>query len=350
VRPTAEPTRAEAGEAPRPAAAPEGDARAAAPDAEATRPAEGGGGLAGSAFNRYMDVQNVEQRYQEHIAAGMSPAEAFSLAVAQTGAGNLASDLAPIPGVTNPLSGAALSSLLPGAMSNVMPDQAIQSWVGTGYGALSALGESIGTSAYAGELDTSAFDRFAESVANRPGADPFSGWAQVSQLVGEESARTDGGNLLSDLALIRDTGAGVDVANEAMSDFQQQVDEGKYGSPLQGINYLTQAAAEVVADPTTTVGQFVDDVKNIYNYGPGDNFWNDSLNQTVDVIKNTPVAGTIYDGYHQVFQGIADQGVGNFAGEMAEGAYALGQEGWNAGVEGASNAASSAYDYVRSWF
>jgi len=330
VRPTAEPTRAEAGEAP--------------------RPAEGGGGLAGSAFNRYMDVQNVEQRYQEHIAAGMSPAEAFSLAVAQTGAGNIASDIVPIPGVTNPLSGAALSSLLPGAMSNVMPDQAIQSWVGTGYGALNALGESIGTSAYAGELDTSAFDRFAESVANRPGADPFSGWAQVSQLAGEESARTDGGNLLSDLALIRDTGAGVDVANEAMSDFQQQVDAGEYGSPLQGINYLTQAAAEVVADPTTTIGQFVDDVKNIYNYGPGDNFWNDSLNQTVDVIKNTPVAGTIYDGYHQVFQGIADQGVGNFAGEMAEGAYALGQEGWNAGVEGVSNAAGSAYDYVRSWF
>jgi hypothetical protein len=358
VRPSAEPAPSQPAEAPRPAAS-EGDARAAAgaeparpaaTDAEATRPAEGGGGLAGSAFNRYMDVQNVEQRYQEHIAAGMSPAEAFSLAVAQTGAGNLASDLAPIPGVTNPLSGAALSSLLPGAMSNVMPDQAIQSWVGTGYGALNALGESIGTSAYAGELDTSAFDRFAESVANRPGADPFSGWAQASQLVGEESARTDGGNLLSDLQQIRDTGAGVDVANEAMSDFQQQVDEGKYGSPLQGINYLTQAAAEVVADPTTTVGQFVDDVKNIYNYGPGDNFWNDSLNQTVDVIKNTPVAGTIYDGYHQVFQGVADQSVGNFAGEMAEGAYALGQEGWNAGVESASNAASSAYDYVRSWF
>jgi len=361
ARPSAEPTRAETGDAPRPAAAPEGDARAAdgtdatratAADGEgATRSVqEGGGGLASSAFNRYMDIQNIQQRYEEHIAAGMSPAEAFSLAVAQTGAGNIASDLAPIPGVTNPLSGAALSSLLPGAMSNVMPDQAIQSWVGTGYGALNALGETIGTSAAGGELDTSAFDRFAENVATRPGADPFSGWAQTAQLVGEETARTDGGNLLSDLALMRDTGAGVDVANEALSSFQQQVEAGTYKAPLQGINYLTQAAAEVVADPSTTIGQFVDDVKNIYNYGPGDNFWNESLDHTVNVIKNTPIADQVYDGYHQVFSGIADQGLGNFATEMAEGAYALGGEAIDAGATAVSNAAGSAYDYVRSWF
>jgi hypothetical protein len=350
ARPSAEPARAEAGDAPRPAAAPEGDARAAADATRTAADQTGGGGIASSAFNRIMDAQNIQQRYEEHIAAGMSPAEAFSLAVAQTGAGNIASDLAPIPGVTNPLSGAALSSLLPGAMSNVMPDQAIQSWVGTGYGALNALGETIGTSAAGGELDASAFDRFAENVANRPGADPFSGWAQVSQLAGEESARTDGGNLLSDLALMRDTGAGVDVANEALSSFQQQVDAGAYKAPLQGINYLTQAAAEVVADPSTTIGQFVDDVKNIYNYGPGDNFWDESLDQTVNVIKNTPIADQVYDGYHQIFTGIAEQGVGDFATEMAEGAYALGGEAIDAGAKAVSNAAGSAYDYVRSWF
>jgi hypothetical protein len=91
-------------------------------------------------------------------------------------------------------------------------------------------------------------------------------------------------------------------------------------------------------------------VKNIYNFGPGDNFWNDALNSSVQVIENTPVAGTIYDGYHQVFQGIADQGIGNFAGEMAEGAYALGGEAIDAGANAVGNAASSAYDYVRSWF
>jgi len=343
VRPSTEPARAEAGEATRTTAA----------DGEgATRPAEdgGAGGLAGGAFNRIMDAHNIQQRYEEHIAAGMSPAEAFSLAVTQTGAGNIASDIVPIPGVSNPLSGAALSSLLPGAMSNVMPDQAVQSWVGTGYGALSALGESIGTSMGAGELDTSAFDRFAEDVANRPGADPFSGYAQVSQLVGEESARADGGNLVSDLQQIYETGAGVDVANEAMSSFQQDVDAGKYGAPLQGVNYLTQAAAEVVADPTTTIGQFVDDVKNIYNYGVGDGFWDESLNQTVGVIKNTPVAAQIYDGYHQVFSGIAEQGVTGFASEMAEGAWALGGETYDAAANSVTNAAGSAYDYVRSWF
>jgi len=356
-RPSAEPAPSQPAEAPRPAAA-EGDARAAAaeparaatPDAEAARPTEAGGGLASSAFNRYMDIQNVEQRYQEHIAAGMAPAEAFSLAVAQTGAGNIASDLAPIPGVTNPLSGAALSSLLPGAMSNVMPDQAIQSWVGTGYGALTALGESIGSSAGSGALDTSAFDRFAESVAGRPGADPFSGWAQASQLLGEESARTDGGNLVSDLQQIYNTGAGSEVLNESMAGFQQRVERGEFGSPLQGLNHLASAASEVIADPTTTIGQFVDDVRNIYNHGVGDGFWNEAAQNTANVIKNTPVAGTVYDGYQQIFSGIAEQGVTDFAGEMAEGAYGLAEETYNAAGDAVSNAASSTYDYLRSWF
>jgi hypothetical protein len=362
VRPSAEPTPAGAGEGPR-ATAGEGDARAAAGD-DATRAAAvpegetraaadqetGGGGLASSAFSRVMDAQSVEHLYNQHIKEGMSPGEAFSLAVAQTGAGNIASDLAPIPGVTNPLSGAALSSLLPGGMSNVMPDQAVQNWVGTGYEALSALGESIGTSAGTGELDTSAFDRFAESVANRPNADPFAGYAQAAQLIGEESARTDGGNLLGDLQQIYETGAGVDVANEAMTGFQQQVEQGAFGAPLQGLNDLASVASDVIVDPTTTIGQFVDDVKNIYNYGVGDGFWNEAVDNTANVIKNTPVAGTIYDGYHQVFQGIADQGVGNFASEMAEGASALGGEAYDAAANAVTNAAGSVYDYVRSWF
>jgi hypothetical protein len=113
---------------------------------------------------------------------------------------------------------------------------------------------------------------------------------------------------------------------------------------------VTQAAAEVIADPTATIGQFVDDVKNIYNYGPGDNFWNDALNSTAEVIKNTPVAGTIYDGYHQVFQGIADQGIGNFAGEMAEGAYALGGEAIDAGLNAVAMREARPTDYMRSWF
>jgi hypothetical protein len=91
-QPAAEPASSQPADAPRPAAAEEGTraaaaepSRVAAPDAEATRPTETGGGIAGSAFNRYMDIQNVEQRYQEHIAAGMAPAEAVSLAVAQQG-------------------------------------------------------------------------------------------------------------------------------------------------------------------------------------------------------------------------------------------------------------------------
>jgi hypothetical protein len=252
--------------------------------------------------------------------------------------------------MSSPIAGAAAGSLLPGGLSNLLPDQAVQNWVGTGYEALSALGESIGTSAGTGELDTSAFDRFAESVANRPNADPFAGYAQAAQLIGEESARTDGGNLLGDLQQIYETGAGVDVANESMADFQQRVEQGDFGAPLQGLNDLASVASDVIVDPTTTIGQFVDDVKNIYDYGVGDGFWNEAVDNTANVIKNTPVAGTIYDGYHQVFQGIADQGVSNFAGEMGEGAYALGQEAYDATSSAASNAARSTYDYLRSWF
>ena len=106
----------------------------------------------------------------------------------------------------------------------------------------------------------------------------------------------------------------------------------------------------MVADPTTTVGQFVDDVKNIYNYGVGDGFWNEALDTTVGVIQNTPIADQVYDGYHQVFSGIADQGVTNFASEMAEGAWALGGEAYDSAANSVTNAAGSAYDYVRSWF
>jgi hypothetical protein len=226
----------------------------------------------------------------------------------------------------------------------------VENFVGTGYDALQAVSDSLGSSVGSGQLDTTALDNFAERVANRPNADPFAGYAQAAQLVGEETARTDGGNLVSDLQQIYETGAGSDVLNESMSDFQQRVEQGQFGAPLQGLNDLASAASEVIADPSTTIGQFVDDVRNIYNNGVGDGFWDEAAQNTANVIKNTPVAGTIYDGYHQVFSGIAEQGVTDFAGEMAEGAYALGQEAYNAAGDAVSNAASATYDYLRSWF
>lgn len=308
------------------------------------------GSLVSSGFSRVMDAQNVQQLYNQHVAEGKSPEEAFALAVAQTGAGNLAGGTNPFGGITDPRLSAAAGALLPGGMANIIPDRAVENFVGTGYDALEAVSESLGASAASGELDTTALDNFAERVANRPNADPFAGYAQAAQLLGEETARTDGGNLISDLQQIYETGAGTEVLNESMSGFQQQVEQGQFGAPLQGLNDLASAASEVIVDPTTTVGQFVDDVRNIYNHGVGDGFWDEALNHTANVIKNTPVAGTIYDGYHQVFSGVAEQGVTGFASEMAEGAYALGQEAYDAAANSLADAANSTYNYIRSWF
>jgi hypothetical protein len=225
----------------------------------------------------------------------------------------------------------------------------VENFVGTGYDALGGERQP-GRHRRVQPLDTTALDKFAEGVANRPNADPFAGYAQAAQLVGEETARTDGGNLVSDLQQIYDTGAGADVLNESMAGFQERAERGEFGSPLQGLNHLASAASEVIADPSTTIGQFVDDVRNIYDHGVGDGFWNEAAQNTANVIKNTPVAGTVYDGYQQIASGIAEQGVGDFASEMAEGAYGLAEEAYNAAGDAVSNAASSTYDYLRSWF
>jgi hypothetical protein len=293
-----------------------------------------------------MDIKSVQDLYNQHIADGKTPTEAFSLAVAQTGAGNIVADM----GIIDPRASAAAGALLPGGMNNILPEQAIINWMGTGNDALDAFGESIKSSLSSGELDTSAFDRFAENVANRPGADPFKGIGQAVDFATEEYYRSDGGSLVSDIKRIYETGAGSEVLNESLSEFQQTVEQGGYGAPLQGINHLFSAAGDLVADPSTTVGQFVDDVKNIYNHGVGDGFWSEAVDTTAEVIKNTPLANTIYDGYHQVFSGIAEQGVTGFASEMAEGAWALGGEAYDAAANTLADAANSSYNYIRSWF
>lgn len=296
-----------------------------------------------TALNIGMDVKNVEQLYNQHIADGKSPAEAFTLAVAQTVGGDIAS-------ATGRVNAMGAGALLPGGLANLTPEKAVESYIGTGYDTLVALSRTAGESAAAGRLDTTTLDNFAEAVANKPDADPFAGYGQIGRLIGEESARTDGGNLWSDLQHISSTGAGEEVLHESMAEFQQQAESGAFGSPLQGINYLTQAAAEVVADPGTTIGQFFSDVKNMYNYGVGDGFWDEALNHTVAVIDKTPVANVIYDGYHQVFSGIADQGLGAFTSEMAEGASALASEAYRASADAITDAAGATYNYIRSWF
>ena len=135
---------------------------------------------------------------------------------------------------------------------------------------------------------------------------------------------------------------------ESAQTFQQEVAAGQHGVVLQGLDSVAGAAAELVTDPATTVGQFVDDCRQIWNQGVlGDSgYWSDALAHTTDVITKTPVIGTVAQGYQQLADGIGEQGVIGFGQEMAEGGVALAGEA----VTAAADAASGAVDYVRSWF
>ena len=295
------------------------------------------------AFGKVTDLATFEQFTQQHMAEGKSVGEAMGISAAQVAAGNAAA----ASGVVDPTLSMVAGSMLPGGMSNILPDQMVQNTVGTGWDAARAVTGDIATSLGSGELNTSAIDKFAQQVADRGNADPFSGYGQAGALAGDLYERTDGGSLTGDLASIVRTGAGTEVLNESMSEFQHQVEHGKDGVVLQGYNDIFNAAANLGADPSTTVGQFVNDVKDIYNQGVGDGYWDDAGSHTKDVIDKTPVIGLVTSGYEAVAAGIGEAGsVGGFVNEMGEGAAALGGEA----VESVANAGSSAVKYIKSWF
>ena len=302
--------------------------------------AEAGGSRVGEMFGQVTDAATIDHYTRQHIAAGKDPAEAVALATTQTVAGNAVM----ASGIADPRTSMAGGALLPGGMSNMLPDQAVENWVGTSYDAGSAAVQSVSDSIASGQLDTRALDEFAEGVTQRQGADPFKGIGEASQLLGEEMARTDGGNLVSDVRQIVETGAGAEVLNESMSDFQQEVAAGQHGVALQGLDHVANIAGDTVADPTGTVDQFVDDIKNIATYGVGDGYWEDSWDHTVDVIEKTPLVGTVVDGYNQIASGLGDKGAVGFVEEMYEGGSALAGEAY----EAAGGAVGGAYDYLKS--
>ncbi len=304
----------------------------------------------GEVFGRVTDAATVDHYTRQHIAAGKDPAEAVALATAQTAAGNAVM----ASGIADPRTSMAGGALLPGGMNNMLPDQAVENWVGTTYDAGTAAVQSVSDSLESGQLDTRALDEFAEGVTQRQGADPFKGIGQTSQLLGEEWARTDGdsmienvaqvfGNLGSDTGRIITTGAGSEVLNESMSNFQKEVAAGQHGVALQGLDDLANIASETVVDPVGTVGQFVDDVRNIVTHGVGDGYWEESWEHTKDVIEKTPLVGTVVDGYNQIATGLGDKGVVGFAEEMYEGGSALAGEAY----EAAGNAVGGVYDYLK---
>ena len=293
----------------------------------------------GQVFGKVTDAATVDHYTRQHIAAGKDPAEALALATAQTAAGNAAM----ASGIADPRMSMAGGALLPCGMNNMLPDMAVENWVGTTYDAGSAAVQSVSDSLASGQLDTRALDDFAEGVTQREGTDPFKGIGQASQLLGEEMARTDGGNLVTDMQRIIETGAGADVLNESMSDFQQEAAAGQHGVALQGLDEVARIVSETVADPMGTVGQFVDDIKNVATYGVGDGYWEESWDHTRDVIEKTPLVGTVVDGYNLFASGLGEQGVVGFAEEMYEGGTALAGEAYDA----AGNAVGDVYDYLK---
>ena len=309
-----------------------------APSGEVER-AEAGGSRIGGAFARTSDLATIDHYTRQHIEAGKDPAEAVALATAQTAAGNAVM----ASGIADPRTSMAGGALLPGGMNNMLPDVAVENWVGTTYDAGSAAMQAVSDSLDSGQLDTRALDDFAQGVTEREGVDPFKGIGQASQLLGEEAARTDGGNLVTDMQRIIETGAGSEVLNESMSDFQQEVAAGQHGVALQGLDHLARIAGETIADPVETVGQFVDDVRNIVTHGVGDGYWEESWEHTKDVIEKTPLVGTVVDGYNQIASGLGDKGVAGFAEEMYEGGAALAGEAY----EAAGNAVGGVYDYLK---
>jgi hypothetical protein len=301
------------------------------------------GSRLGDAFGKATDLATFEHYVQQHLADGKGLGEAMALSGAQVAAGNAAM----ASGLVNPTLSMVGGSMLPGGMSNLLPDQMAENTVGTAWNAASALAADIGSSLGSGQLDTSALDAFAQAVAGRGNADPFSGFGQAGALAGELFERTDGGTLASDLQSIYETGAGAEVLHESMAEFQQAVDKGSHGVVLQGYDDLFNAAANLAYDPAGTVGQLVDDVKDIWNHGVGDGYWEEAASHTKDVIDKTPVIGMVAGGYEAIAEGIGEAGsVGGFVTEMGEGASALGGEA----VEAVANAGSTAVNYIKSFF
>ena len=321
----------------------EGQTKPQTPD-EPKRPAtaESGGRILQTVFGRTTDLATVDYYYQQNLKQGLGQAEAMNLAIAQTAAGNYAM----ASGVADPRVSMVGGALLPQGVSSILPDQAVENTVGTGYQAGKAALQSVRDSYVSGQADTRALDDFAERVVERPGADPFKGIGLASQTAGELLERTDGGSLRQDLRQIYQTGAGSEVAMESASEFQNEVARGDHGVVLQGLDHVMGGASEVTADPVAATSGFVQDVKNIYQQGVGDGFWQESWQHTQSVLEKTPLVGTVVNGYNEVATGVGESGVGGFTQDMVEGGAALTVEA----MEAARDGARSGYDYIRSFF
>ncbi|MEX2446012.1 MAG: hypothetical protein WD734_01630 [Dehalococcoidia bacterium] len=299
----------------------------------------------GTAVQRALDFRNAQQLAEQHVRDGKSPEEAWALAIAQTGAGNYAQGMQPFGGVTDPRLGFAGGMLMGNSAAGaVMPDKVVENFIGTGYDAVRATYD-----AFTGDPDASgatALDEFGAQVLERENPDFMTGFARLSELAGEEAARTDGGNVLSDMQQIYETGAYEDVADEALDSFRERVAAGREGVALEGLNHLAEAAAETYHDPEATVGQFAEDTQRIWEQGIGADGWQEIADHNQRVASGVPFLSTVAEGYGQIGAGLGEAGVGGFASEMGEGAAALADEAYQAAGEAAEGALRSVYDYL----
>ena len=160
------------------------------------------------------------------------------------------------------------------------------------------------------------------------------------------------------------TGVAADVANQSMADFQAEVAAGKHGSTLQGLDHVMRIASELGVDPTTTVGEFVNDLKTIYNNGVGEGYWGDAATHTVTVLHDTPVLGHVVRGYEEiggvagdVYEGVKQQGVvgytkevGRDVADVAGYAYDETKTSISNGASYVANSASNFGSWVKSCF
>ena len=353
--PDAETPRTPDGETPR-TPAPDGDQprTTGAPDGPR------GAGLLGQA----MDAQGAIEQIQREMGEGRSAAEALTRAAAMTHVGNALGDQV----TTNLVGGQGLdvgrvtdvrvtllgSSMLPGGVNNLLPDQMAANTIGTGWDAVSALAADAGSSLGGGEIDTTELDRFTQRLTNRPGADPWAGYARLGELMGEEMGTgsgffESGGNLGSEAWEIRE-----DIATEmghSMAEVVQSAAEGRHDGVLQGYAELAQAAGDP-PDPVQfgrdllTMAEVAwDDTVGGETGGFGEGFWEAQAEHVNQTVRGIPIVGTAFDGYAQIASGLEEQGAG-FGTEMSEGAYALGAEA----ADAAANAASRTVTYLGSWF
>ena len=230
----------------------------------------GGPSRVQEAFGTVSDVATVADNFERNLAEGMGQREAMAVALGQVRAGNAMANA----GIVDPNMSMVAGALLPGDMRGIMPDQMVEAGVKTAYQGGSAYVRALSDSYQAGQIDTSALDEFADTVANRQGADPLSGLARTAQLWGEESARTDGGSIAEDLQQIYDSG----VAGDMNTEFQQAIAAGEEGSVLQGLDHVARIGSNLAVDPQTTVGEFVGDVNHIVGSLQGDTHWETASN------------------------------------------------------------------------